>query len=52
MCGRLWRTPKISQNFAEEVQFGVQCYGRDKNRTGHHSPLVNYVAAFFWQRKR
>jgi len=49
MCKSFWHTPKISQKFAGEWNFGLQYYSQDVNRTGCHSALVhlNFAATCF-----
>ena len=40
MCLLLWHAPRISWKFAEEWKFILKCCGRDENRTGCHTVLV------------
>ena len=49
----MWTSFAYSQDFSKTcwwVTFGLQCYGRDENRTGYHSALVQLFRGIFLSR--
>jgi len=50
MCIRLWQAPGTSTKFVGEWKFVLQCYRRDKNRTGCPPALLQLFRLIFFQR--
>jgi len=46
---RLWHIPKMSRKFSGERKFGLYWYGRDVNRIGYHSALVQLFHSIWFQ---
>jgi len=39
----------IFPKYCQRVKYGLLCYGRDKNRTGYHSALIQLFCSIFFQ---